>query len=169
LQLTGGQFKGMKLATPKTNMDVRPTLSKVRESVFNILASYFGEVSGLKFLDCFSGSGIIALEAYSRGFEVVAIEKDHTNVRIIKENFAKLGGGKVICADMMKFKTDEKFDVVYLDPPWDIDYEDAIEKAKTLGDLIVCEHENDIPDCGLKIIKEKKYGRARLTVLSSNF
>lgn len=183
MQLTGGRFKGIKLATSKGakgSSDIRPTLSKVRESVFNVLAAHFsrtgGDFSGLKFLDCFSGSGIMALEAFSRGFDVLAIEKDHANAHIIKENFKKVSAEiPVIVGDALKFKVKESFDVIYLDPPWGFDYEVIIrtarEKLNSLNrsGVIVCEHEGEIPTCGLEILREKKYGRSRLTLLGSNF
>ena len=62
MYLTGGQFKGSKIEIPKS---AKPTLSKVRESVFNMLVSYANY--GDKFLDMFAGSAIMGLEALSRG------------------------------------------------------------------------------------------------------
>ncbi len=173
MQLTGGQFKGIKLSTPKGD-SVRPTLSIARESVFNMLAAHFdrtgSDFSGLKFLDCFSGSGIMALEAFSRGFEVVAIEKNRENAHVIKENFKKIGAEMpVIIADAIKFKTDKHFNVVYLDPPWDADYSGIIRTVSAIGDVIICEHDKSLPVHSLEILKEKKYGRTQLTFLKSNF
>ena len=199
MQLTGGQFKGMKAASPE---GARSTLSVVRESVFNILATRFGRVSrcdgggggdpsiegqpsptkakhyagtgddfsGLRFLDGFSGSGIMALEAASRGFEAVAIEKNPAVARVTRENIREFGLKLIVC-DFLKFRN-EKFDVIYLDPPWDLDYgaiiASAAEKLTPEG-VIICEHDRDLPPHNLKIIKEKKYGRTRLTVLGATF
>ena len=63
MYVTGGQYKGRKVLIPES---AKPTLSKVRESTFNILGSYFIKNEGLIFLDLYSGSGIMSLEAISR-------------------------------------------------------------------------------------------------------
>ena len=174
MYLTGGQFKGFKLLMPKGG--VRPTLSVTRESVFSMLATHFervgGDFSGLSFLDCFSGSGIMALEAFSRGFEVNAIEKNRDIARTIKENFKKvcdknLKEAPVIIADALNFKTDKRFDVVYVDPPWDKDYTEIMSVVTKLGRVIIFEHDKELPKHNLKILKEKKYGRTRLTILEA--
>lgn len=74
MNITAGIYKGQKITAPDENI-TRPTLSKVRMSVFNTLQAMmdFGNSS---FLDMYSGSGIMGLEALSRGFSrVVSIEK----------------------------------------------------------------------------------------------
>lgn len=181
LQLTGGQFKGIKLISPT---GARSTLSIVRESIFNILSSYFlrcdCNFSGLKFLDAFSGSGIMALEAYSRGFEVVGIEKNKIIAKIAKENFEKLKlKSSIIIGDALKAinKVDENFDVMYLDPPWDMDYGEIIQLSAyklNKGGVIICESDKtrkidfvEILPAGFKILKEKTYGRTSLTIISA--
>lgn len=72
--ITAGRFKGQKITAPDENI-TRPTLSKVRMSVFNTLQSMI-DFEGSSFLDMYAGSGIMGLEALSRGFErACAIEK----------------------------------------------------------------------------------------------
>ena len=71
MYLTAGQFKGQKIEVPS---NVQPTLSKVRESVFNILLQY--ELGEMKFLNMFSGSGLMGLEAISRGYKVKELENE---------------------------------------------------------------------------------------------
>ena len=74
--VTGGSYKGMKIISPDENI-TRPTLSKVRQGVFNTLFSMIGDFDNKTFLDLFGGSGIMGLEALSRGFsEVVVCEKN---------------------------------------------------------------------------------------------
>lgn len=177
MQLTGGEYKGIKL-TPPTG--VRPTLSMVRESVFSILKSYFvrcdGNFSKLKFLDVFSGSAIMALEAYSRGFDVIGIEKNVKVARGAKLNFEKLKiSSKIIIGDASRVlkKLDEKFDVIYIDPPWQENYQPvlelAYEKLAACG-IIILEHDKtkklefNIGE-NFEIFKEKTYGRAVLTFI----
>lgn len=133
MHLTGGQFKGRIIQTPKgEKTNVRPTLSKVRESVFNILFSHFGDFSNLSFLDMFTGSGIMALEAYSRGFKNInAVEFDLKTFSAAKKTFAAFNADiKLIKGDALKITPRlEKFDVIYIDPPWEFDYEPVIKTA----------------------------------------
>lgn len=173
MYLTGGQYKGHKINIPK---DARPTLSKVRESIFNILFQY--ETKNNKFLDMFGGSGIMGLEAISRGFDVKVLEINPKNAKTIKENYKKLKlNADIVICDSLKYKN-EQFSVIYIDPPWDYDYNKIIIKAFELLDadgLIVIEHDtnisldlNDIISqnaLDLQIIKSKKYGRCLIDIL----
>ena len=75
MNITAGKYKGQKIIAPDENI-TRPTLSKVRMSVFNTLQAMV-DFENLSFLDMYSGSGIMALEAISRGFlSVTMIEKN---------------------------------------------------------------------------------------------
>ena len=173
MYLTAGQFKGIKIDVPN---NVKPTLSKVRQGVFNMLFS-MGEYNS--FLDMFTGSGLMALEAYSRGYEVVALEKNNANIKIINSNFSKTNSKtKVINIDSLKFTSNSKFDVIYLDPPWDMDYSLIIKKAKDLlnsNGVIVVEYDNQrnidlgniirTNNLNLSILKTKKYGRCLISLL----
>ncbi len=89
------------------------------------------------FLDMFAGSGIMALEAYSRGFKnITAIENDSKAFCAAKNFFLCLilllscGGINIIKGDSLKIVSKfEKFDVIYIDPPWEFDYEPIISCA----------------------------------------
>ena len=104
MNLTGGQFKGQKIEVPK---NVKPTLSKVRESVFNILYQF--EFENNTFLDMFAGSAIMGLEAISRGYKVKELEMNPKTAKIIKSNYQKLNlePNLTIC-NSLNYKTDEK-------------------------------------------------------------
>ena len=174
MYLTGGQFKGHKIEVPS---NVKPTLSKVRESVFNILLQY--DLSSNKFLNMFSGSAIMGLEAISRGYSSVELEISPKTGAIIKNNYKnlKLTPNLIIC-DCLKYQTDEKYDVIYADPPWDMDYKPIILKAsKLLADngVIILEYDKtknidiqfilDELNIDINLVKSKKYGRCLLAVL----
>lgn len=120
MNITGGKFNSRKISAPDSNL-VRPTLSKVRESVFNTLFSLM-DFEASTFLDAFSGSGIMSLEAVSRGFKkVVSIEKNLKISKITKQNFSLLGlEPNLIVGDAINVldKLNETFDVIYLDPPY---------------------------------------------------
>lgn len=177
MQLTGGLYKNTKLTTPQ---GARPTLSIVREAVFNVLFSYFGDFSGLHFLDGYSGSGIMALEAYSRGFDVTLVELSPKIASFSSMNLKKIGlNKKIIISDYKKFikNTEDRFDVIYIDPPWSNDYteiiSDTFDKIASNGVLVIeCDKKMNfdfaqvIPS-NFQIFKEKTYGRAKLYFISS--
>ena len=180
MQLTGGQFKGRKLDVPE---DVKPTLSKVRESVFNILKSELGFFENLTFLDMFAGSGVMALEALSRGFNVTAIEQNRLCIASIKSTLLKLDSQiRLISADSSRaIKKLGGFDVIYIDPPWEYDYSESIAlaaNALSRNGIIICESDNkkptlkEIPSGGIpsnvKLYKKKIYGRCKLSFYKLN-
>ena len=173
MYLTGGQFKGHKIEVPKS---AKPTLSKVRESVFNMLLQY--DLEDNKFLDMFAGSAIMGLEAISRGYQVKEIEIDKKTIVTIKNNYSKIKQAPdIFIGDCLKFKG-EKFDIIYIDPPWQNDYSPIIKKAYELlnkNGIIIVEHDNQMDldlkqivkslDIPLSIVKSKKYGRCLIDIL----
>ena len=174
MYLTGGQFKGHKIDVPKS---AKPTLSKVRESVFNMLSSISLEDN--LFLDMFAGSAIMGLEALSRGFRVFEVEINPKSAQIIKNNYSKIKQKpNLTITNALLFSPKEKFDIIYLDPPWQNDYTPIIKKADELlkdkGVIIVeYDKQNNIDlkkiiqnnDFKLTIIKSKKYGRCLIDFL----
>lgn len=174
MYLTAGQYKGRKIQVPN---NVQPTLSKVRESVFNILLQY--DLSDNKFLNMFSGSAIMGLEAVSRGYDVVELEISPKVGTIIKSNYKSLNlNPKLIICDSLKYQTNDKYNIIYVDPPWDMDYKPIILKAsKLLSDdgVVVIEYDKtkniDIPNIldelniDISLVKSKKYGRCLLAIL----
>ena len=124
MRITGGRSKGRILSSFK-GMDIRPTPSKIREAVFNLLGQ---DITGLKVLDLFAGTGCLGLEALSRGaLWALFIDNSSQAVKIIKKNLALCGfenSGFVLKRDLMKglpsesrlFK--EGIDLVFIDPPY---------------------------------------------------
>ncbi|HPN89128.1 MAG TPA: 16S rRNA (guanine(966)-N(2))-methyltransferase RsmD [Candidatus Omnitrophota bacterium] len=182
MKILGGKFKNRNFFMPK---DIRPTQNIVRKALFDILGQ---ELTGLTFLDLFSGSGAIGIEAISRGAQkTVFVEKDIRNFDVLQQNI------KLLPIEMEEqgllpyvlFNTDafmaikmfahksEKFDIIFFDPP----YGDAFGKKllKTIeaydilhpNSVIVAEHlrREILPDKEGRIylFKQKKYGN---TVLS---
>lgn len=168
--ITAGIYKGRKIIAPDEKI-TRPTLSKVRMGVFNTLYSIMDEFEGKTFLDVFGGSGVMGLEALSRGFERVKVfEKNPKAAEIIKKNYAQLGlKPDLMIGDSVKLiqKTDEIFDVVYVDPPYQSDlYVSILEKVK--GKIVIVEGIKDIDFEGFEIIKSKNYGGKEITYLEKH-
>lgn len=122
--------------------DTRPTLDKIKETLFNILTPY---ISGSSFLDLFSGSGSIGIEALSRGSSFCAfVDNDKRAVRCIQENLshthleedalviAKNALAAINELSLKKFR----FDIVYMDPPYASGYEKAVLDALIRSDII---------------------------------
>lgn len=169
MNITAGKFKGQKIIAPDEKI-TRPTLSKVRMSIFNTLQAMI-DFDGSSFLDMYAGSGIMALEAVSRGFsKAVAIEKHPKVIQVIKNNYKKFQNApELIMGDSLKVteKMDEKFDVIYIDPPYFAGiYEQSLKSIKHLvEEIVILEHVNKIDTSGYEIIKQKKYGDKYITFL----
>lgn len=119
VRITGGDARGRLVEAPD-GLEVRPTGAKVRQALFNILAS---RIAGAHFLDLFAGSGLMGLEALSRGAaSLVAVEENRKMTRIIESNVKHLGyQAEVITADVRKAipVLDERhFDIIFADPPY---------------------------------------------------
>ena len=139
MRIIAGKYKGRLIQFPK---QIRPTQDKVRQSIFDVLASV---VKGSRVLDIFAGSGALGLEALSRGASGVwFIDIDRKCSLIIDKNLEKLGITKIDSVDIRNFTNDafkaikilqkkkERFDIVFLDPPY---YKGLAKKAlKTLAE-----------------------------------
>ena len=87
IRITGGSLRGRNIESPDT-MKTRPTASRTREALFNILQG----VDGFRMLDLFAGSGIMGLEAISRGAEsVTAVELARPQAKMIERSYKSVG------------------------------------------------------------------------------
>lgn len=168
MNITAGKYKGRKIDSPNEKI-TRPTLSKTRMGVFNTLYSILEDFADKSFLDVFGGSGIMGLEALSRGFaEVKVFEQNKKAAEIIKKNYKSLGlTPDLLIGDSLKLiKTLSKtYDVVYVDPPYQSGLYDKVIpliKAK----LIVIESSENIDISEYKLIKQKKYGTNTITFIT---
>lgn len=182
LRVIAGVAKGHKLKAPK-GMDTRPTTDKIKESLFNIIAP---DLYDCNFLDLYSGTGAIGIEALSRGAKkAVFIDRSRICRKIIEDNLnhTKLIDKAVIYQndvnkglDILKEKG-EIFDIIFMDPPYlDNDIEKILEKISKLNLItpsgyIIVEHSSEkriqaIAD--LWIWKEKIFKTTRMTFLKGS-
>jgi 16S rRNA (guanine966-N2)-methyltransferase len=179
IKIIAGSAKGHNIKTLK-GTETRPTTNRVKESLFNILAPHIAES---KVLDLFSGSGSLGIEALSRGAEhAVLVDNNRASMAIISENLqhTKLADkARVLNLDYIRAlqllkKEGAKFDIIFLDPPYNKNFIQNTLKNLIDNDIIskngilVAEHNlKDIlpeKEGKLKMIRsEKKYGD---TVLS---
>ena len=164
MRVTGGSLLNRRIECPPGI--IRPAMDRMRESMFSILNSR-GLITDAVFLDLFAGSGIMGLEALSRGFEhVVAIEKNPKVYNILLNNYKALKvKPNILKGDSLKVIPQEHFDVIYMDPPY---YSGVYEKSlEVLPDckIVILEHTTDVDFSGYEVIKQKKYGDKTLTYL----
>ncbi len=167
--ITAGIYKGRKIEAPNEKI-TRPTLSKTRMGVFNTLYSLLGDFSNKSFLDVFGGSGIMGIEAISRGFESVTVfEKNKFAANTIKNNYKLLNLVPNIYigdSEILIKKINNKYNVAYVDPPFESNLYTIIENIK--ADIIAVEHSKKLDLGNFNIIKEKVYGSVTVTYIEGN-
>lgn len=176
MRVISGTARGRKLVSPEGNQ-VRPTLDRVKEAVFNMLAF---SVQDASVLDLFAGSGGLGIEALSRGAaRAVFVDASEASLRVVRENLAITRlDVKAACvrSDFLTYLSgqSEPFDLIFLDPPYAGGYlEPALLKIRekrllAQGGLVVCELDSaEDPDCpeGYALIRNKKYGKARILLM----
>ncbi|WP_373531640.1 16S rRNA (guanine(966)-N(2))-methyltransferase RsmD [Vampirovibrio sp.] len=174
IRVSSGKYRGRSVDSPPRSKQIRPTTSLMRESLFN---KFQMQLPGCRFLDLFAGSGIMSLEALSRGAAfVLAIEMDTDQCRVIRKNFAHIGlteaEVKVVPCDaqglMKKQCRQEPFDFVFMDPPYGFK---ALPELVTLcynngwlkpGGVIIVEHGTRDPE--LVGFTRKLYGDTAISI-----
>ena len=178
MRVISGNARGKKLVSLE-GVNTRPTLDRVKESLFNILQF---DIANKNVLDLFAGSGAIGIEAISRG-AASATFCDHSNdaIKVIKTNVLNTHSQEkstILNKDYMQAlkylaKNNIQFDIIYLDPPYKTEFANiAIKEIINLnllskdGIIIVetddAKKEETIPKEGIKIFDKRKYGRAIL-------
>lgn len=167
MRIIAGKHRGRVLKEFK-GREIRPTSDRAKEALFNILQF---DIAGSEFLDLYSGTGGIGLEALSRGAErVVFVDNSRESVKLLKENLAYLKEqAEVVESDALSFVslTKDKFDLIFLDPPYSVNATEVAETAIKRGLLkdggrIIYEHSEDFETVALSAEKvdSRKYGIA---------
>ena len=180
MRIISGNARGTKLYTLE-GLSTRPTLDRVKESIFNIIQQDIPEAI---VLDLFAGCGAIGLEMVSRGAkQAVLCDNSKQAIKIIEKNIEKTHMEKQIqlynmdYIDCLEKVKDKKFDLIYIDPPYQTDYiEKALQKIIeydiiTNNSKIILETDDEkritqeISNININIIDQRKYGRATLIFL----
>ena len=125
MRVVGGRLKGRILASPSSR-EIRPTADRLRESVFNILVhAYDDPIEGARVLDLFAGTGVLGIEAVSRGAKFTLFVDNGAEARaLLRSNVEALGLGGVTkvyrrdATDLGPAHPVEPFSLVFLDPPY---------------------------------------------------
>lgn len=180
MRIISGIARGTKLYSLEGN-NTRPTLDRVKESLFNIIQN---NIQDCTFLDLFSGSGAIGLEAASRGArKVILCDKSKDAINIINKNIEKTHMKEkvnVLNIDYetaLKTKINEKQDIIYIDPPYKSNFSikavEIILNNNLINEksIIIIETDNEkeileeLSKFNLEITDKRKYGRAYLIFL----
>ncbi len=170
MRVVAGEAKGRRLEAPD-GADTRPTSDRVREAIFNSLAS-MDVLDDAKVLDLFAGSGALGIEALSRyAVHCTFVERARPALDAIRANLDVTGLSEradVVVADAMTFVAQGKaaaFDLVLADPPYDFTQWEELLNGITTA-LIVAESNRPVtPPDGWQVVKEKRYGKTWVTFL----
>lgn len=180
MRIISGKARGTKLYT-LDGTATRPTLDRVKESLFNIIQN---DIEDSTVLDLFSGSGAIGLEFLSRGAKrAVLCDSSKDAIKIIKQNVQKTHFEEKVEVYNMEFTKlverlqNQKFDIIYIDPPYATDFikislEKIIEyELVNENTQIIVETDdetrilNQIEKMDVEITDKRKYGRATIIFL----
>ncbi len=185
MRIISGSFKGKKILEPK-DIKTRPLKDLTKESIFNIIShskKFNIKLYNSNILDLFSGVGSFGIECLSRGAKnVTFVENYHGVLPILKNNLDKLNNivnyeiiEKDIYEENFKTKFKNKFDIIFLDPPYKHkNINELFSKINILkilnkkGIIILHRHKNEkeIFPSNFKIVEEKKYGISKIIFIS---
>lgn len=181
MRLTGGVARGRPIKTPKGKA-TRPLLSRIRKSLFDVIGD---GIQRSHFLDLYSGSGAVGIEALSRAAErVIFVEKDMVSVHTIKENLAFCNfssRSKIWQKDVLSLLPylleKERFDFVFIAPPYYQGLQDRtldIIERKNIGKTrIIVQHSPrekvNLDRKKIKLFKQRRYGDTILSFLDGSY
>jgi 16S rRNA (guanine966-N2)-methyltransferase len=172
VRVVAGELRGRRLVAPHGDA-TRPTADRVREALFSIL----GDVSDLRVLDLFAGSGALGIEALSRGAASAEfVDSSHTAVAAVRRNLAELGlEAPVQRRDAFAYLAaaagGRPFDLVFVDPPYDSALAlrnrlmERLPPVLTEDAVIVTESNKRAPlELPFTLVRERTYGDTRIAV-----
>jgi 16S rRNA (guanine966-N2)-methyltransferase len=178
VRIIAGEFRSRRILAPK-GIDTRPTLEQRRESLFNILQ---GEITGARVLDLFAGSGALGLEALSRGAAfAVFCDTNRDAAQVVQANIQSLAlEARTALLHMdwaaaaSQLAAEPPFDLIFLDPPYGMDYAPLVQRVLQLGllapeGLMMVERDRKtsypIPP-GYQLLRTKEYRDVRIDFIA---
>jgi 16S rRNA (guanine966-N2)-methyltransferase len=182
LRIIAGKFKGRRLKVPDNHRKTRPTLDRVKESIFNVLAHNvdYPTLEDAFVLDLFAGSGSLGFEALSRGAKhVTFVDIDQESLKCCRDNARSLGVEN--CVTLLRSDTrtvslsGQNFDVILIDPPYykqmsEPTIVNIVRQSALAGDHVIAlemaaDEHLSLPDGIVEITKETVCGPGRLYFL----
>jgi 16S rRNA (guanine(966)-N(2))-methyltransferase RsmD len=174
MRIVSGKLKGRQIPVRK-NFTARPTTDFAKEGLFNILNNYF-DFEETEVLDLFAGTGSISYEFASRGCpKIITVEKDYRSCEFIKQTAKQLNIDAIRVVKMDAFtlllKCNESFDIVFADPPYQLEniaeIPNAVLKSKALKaeGWLILEHGGDNVFNRIPEFKEMRvYGNVHFSI-----
>ena len=175
IRIIGGKWRSRKVSFANC-AEIRPTSDRVRETLFNWLMHH---VNGARCLDLFSGTGILGIEALSRGASRLTFIEEHEEIAAhLEQNLAELKANHfdILITDAAAYleATDQVFDIIFLDPPFGGDHLQqaiaTIAKRRLSSSFVYIESEsisafNSLPD-NWRIYRKKRAGRVNYGLIT---
>ena len=175
MRIVSGKYKGRAINPPR-NLRARPTTDFAKENLFNVLGNLL-DFEECDVLDLFAGTGQLGIEALSRGAaECVFVDESRDALKIVSENLSRCKlEGRVMQSDGPGYlERGGKFDIIFLDPPYDTTLLDKcleiVQNVDILtdGGIIVCEsrREKVLPELKAPFARiiDRNYGKIKITV-----
>jgi 16S rRNA (guanine966-N2)-methyltransferase len=176
MRIVAGRLRGRRLTAP-AGRSTRPTSDRVREALFSML----GPIEGALVLDLFAGTGALGIEALSRGAgSAVFVERDRAALTALRENLRTLSltppevevrGGDALAATERAFAAGERYDLVFLDPPYALAATLAPKLSERLPELlcgggrVIVESDRRAPlELALPLLRERRYGDTTIRI-----
>ena len=177
MRIVGGIYRHRIINYPNDAEHIRPTKDRIREAIFSAL----GDLSGFKGLDLYSGSGAMGIEALSRGASFMTfVDKNKVAINTTKDNISSLGiknAEVLFMEDVSAIKLfaqrKDKFDIVFLDPPYKLGQYEYIINLLIDNDLLSehaiivteCDHDVNISSSLYNNKRDYKYGEIQVSIL----
>ncbi len=163
MRIISGKYKNRELQSPNSKT-THPMGDRERLAIFNMLTSRLGtpDLTDKTVLDLFAGTGALGIEALSRGaISATFVEKDFKALECLKQNLKNIENCQIIKQDANKFVPDQKFDLIFIDPPYD-KYPDNIldfKKYLTTGGILIVSSPAPLDETS------KKYANCYITLV----
>lgn len=175
MRIISGKYKGRNIEGYNI-IGTRPTMDRVKESVIGMIQN---KIKNSICLDLFAGSGSVGLELLSNGAkECYFVDNNKKVIDTIKLSINKINVEEKYHLDLNDFhkalknfkEQNIKFDIIFLDPPYQNNYlKDSLKliiEYNLLNEdgIIICEYETELFECSLEIFKERKYGNKKIII-----
>jgi 16S rRNA (guanine(966)-N(2))-methyltransferase RsmD len=178
MRIISGSNRGRRISAPN-NLPVRPTTDMAKEAIFNILNNHF-ELDEVRVLDVFAGIGSISYEFASRGaVSVTSVDREYKCTKFIEKTVGEIGFSnvKVVKADAFKYLSYKhpKFDIIFADPPYDLENIEEIPGLVFDNDILdeegwlVIEHSKALNFSEHPYYKEtRRYGKVHFSIFGKS-
>jgi 16S rRNA (guanine966-N2)-methyltransferase len=161
MRIISGKYKNKTLKSPQSD-STHPMGERERLAIFNMI----GDLSGKNVLDLFAGTGALGIEALSRGASSCTfVENNPKTIACLKANLANIDADvRIVKQDAYKFQPEAKFDIVFIDPPYDTFDSKVLEFKKHLssgGIMVVSSPKNEEFECA----NSRTYAACRISII----